>query len=216
MHFWVLRLHSMNPVEHLQRFQAEHRELANSRQAFDAKRASDPGFASEIESLYAYFVGTFRRYCGNCWHDAFMQLLTLKNMDNKSQFKVLSGTLLHDPVNQDVRYMLTPRRLATMGDDLALRHLAHNPHAVDYFEKPLPANLDKMIAEYLKREKAAGALEEVDAPSEATGKAPKTPKATKRKGTPRTKAQAEKMEEMPKETPAAAGAPEEVEAPAEE
>jgi len=207
----------MNKVEHLQRFQAEYRRLANSRQAFDAKRASDPAFASEIESLYAYFIGTFRRYCGNCWHDAFLQLLTLKNMDNKSQFKVLSGTLLHDPVNQDVRYMLTPRRLATMGDDLALRHLAHNPHAVDYFEKPLPANLDKMIAEYLKREKAAAeAPEEVNALSEATGKAPKTPKATKRKRTPRTKAQTEKVEETPTKTPAVAGAPEEVETPAEE
>ena len=207
MRFWVLRLHSMNLVEQLQRFQAEHRGFANNRQAFDAKRASDPAFASEIESLYAYFIGTFRRYCGNCWHDAFLQLLTLKNMDNKSQFKVLSGTLLHDPVNQDVRYMLTPRRLVTMGDDLALRHLAHNPHAVDYFEKPLPANLDKMIAEYLKREKAAGTPEKApEATSEATKKAPKK-KATERKGTPRTKAQADKTDEPPKETPAA-GTPE--------
>lgn len=138
----------------LKRFQAEHRGLANSRQAFDAKRASDPAFSAEIESLYRYFVGTFARYCGNCWHDAFIQLLTIKKMNSKSQFRVLAGTLLHDPLNRDVRYMLTPQRLADMGDDLALRHLANNPKAIDYFEKPLPANLDELIADYRKRHDA--------------------------------------------------------------
>ena len=135
----------------LKRFQAEHRGLANNRSAFDAKRASDPAFAAEIEALYKYFVGTFRRYCGNCWHDAFIQLLTIKKMNSKSHFRVLAGTLLHDPVNRDVKYMLTPQRLADMGDDLALRHLANNPKAVEYFEKPLPENLDELIADYRKR-----------------------------------------------------------------
>ena len=197
----------MNRVEHLQRFQAEYRGLANNRQAFDTNRASDPAFAAEIESLYGYFIGAFRRYCGNCWHDAFMQLLTLKNMDNKSQFKVLSGTLLHDPVNQDVRYMLTPRRLAVMGDELALRHLAHNPNAINYFEKPLPENLDKMIAAYLKREKSGAEPENPSegAPAAKRSSKPKASKATERKGTPRTKVQTKKAEEasaQPEEKPA--------------
>lgn len=141
--------------DRLRRFQAEHRGLVNSRQAFDAKRASDPAFSSEIEALYNRFVGTFRRYCGDCWHDAFITLLTLKKMTSKSQFRVLAGTLLHDPVNRDVRYMLTPQRLADFGDDLALRHLANNPRAAEYFEKPLPENLDELIADYRKRHSAS-------------------------------------------------------------
>nr|DAS26576.1 MAG TPA: hypothetical protein [Caudoviricetes sp.] len=216
----------MKPVEHLQRFQAEYRGLANNRQAFDTKRASDPAFAAEIESLYGYFIGTFRRYCGNCWHDAFIQLLTLKNMDNKSQFKVRSGTLLHDPVNQDVRYMLTPRRLAQMGDELALRHLAHNPNAINYFEKPLPADLDKMIEEYRAREEESAPAEMPKEGSTtsavAAKKIPKkkVSKATERKGTPRTKAQgADKAEEASakvEEESAPAEMPKEADAPVKE
>lgn len=72
-------------------------------------------------------------------------------MDKNQTFRVCAGTLLHDPVNQEIDYMLTPRKLAEMGDDLALRHLAHNPGCIVYFEKPLPDNLDQMIAEYLQR-----------------------------------------------------------------
>lgn len=164
--------------ERLRRFQAEHRGLANSRQAFDAKRASDPAFSAEIEVLYRYFVGTFVRYCGNCWHDAFIQLLIIRKMNSKSQFRVLAGTLLHDPVNRDVRYMLTPQRLADMGDDLALRHLANNPKAIDYFEKPLPKNIDELIADYRKRHNpaapaAAAPASEQEAPKEASDDAKK-------------------------------------------
>lgn len=144
----------MDWAARLRGFQAAYRGLANDRQAFDAKR-SEAAFAAEIEALYTHFVGAFRRYCGNCWHDAFIQLLTCRHMNNKSQFRLLSGTLLHDPVNRDVRYMLTPRRLAEMGDDLALRHLAHNPHAAEYFEKPLPENLGELIAAYRDRESRA-------------------------------------------------------------
>lgn len=155
----------------LKRFQAEHRGLANSRPAFDAKLASDPAFAAEIEALYKYFVGTFVRYCGNCWHDAFLQLLTIKKMNSKSHFRVHAGTLLHDPVNRDVKYMLTPQRLADMGDDLALRHLANNPKAVEYFEKPLPENIDELIADYRKRHASPASEQEV--PKEASDDAKK-------------------------------------------
>lgn len=175
----------------LKRFQAEHRGLANNRPAFDAKRASDPAFSAEIEALYKYFVGTFRRYCGNCWHDAFIQLLTIKKMNSKSHFRVLAGTLLHDPVNRDVKYMLTPQRLADMGDDLALRHLANNPKAVEYFEKPLPENLDELIADYRKRHADPAAASEQEAPQEAE-KAEKA--ATSGRGGRRNTATAEKAE----------------------
>ncbi|MDE5906059.1 MAG: hypothetical protein K2G66_00255 [Alistipes sp.] len=195
----------------LKRFQAEHRGLANNRPAFDAKRASDPAFAAEIEALYKYFVGTFRRYCGNCWHDAFIQLLTIKKMNSKSHFRVLAGTLLHDPVNRDVKYMLTPQRLADMGDDLALRHLANNPKAVEYFEKPLPENLDELIADYRKRHAEPTAAEapaatasdpEQEAPKEASEDA----KAAKPgRGGRRNAAAVEKAEESA--APAAAEAP---------
>ena len=188
----------------LKRFQAEHRGLANSRPAFDAKRASDPAFDIEIEALYKYFVGTFRRYCGNCWHDAFIQLMTIRKMNSKSHFRVLAGTLLHDPVNRDVKYMLTPQRLADMGDDLALRHLAHNPKAVEYFEKPLPENLDEMIADYRKRhaDPAAAPASEQEAPKEEE----KAEKAAKPgRGGRRNAAAAEKAEESA--APAAAEAP---------
>lgn len=194
----------MDPVEMLRRFRTTYRGLAGDRRAFDARRQADPEFCSGIESLYSHFVGTFRRYCGDCWHDAFIQLLTLTIMDNKSRFRLRAGTLLHDPIRRDVRYMLTPRRLAAMGDDLALRHLAHNPHAVEYFEKPLPDGLGRMIADYLRRERAAEAAESskgTDAANVAAGKpdavvsaeadaaAPaETKKRTvKRRGTPRTK-----------------------------
>lgn len=147
----------MDYRDRLAAFQRAHRELVNDRRAFDARRAADPAFTAEIETLYGHFVGTFRKYCGNCWHDAFIQLI-LFNMDKKNRiFRVLAGTLLYDPVNQDVRFMLTPRRLETQGDDLALRHLAHNPHAIEYFEKPLPDNLDELIADYLRREKGEAA-----------------------------------------------------------
>ncbi len=177
--------------ERLKHFQAEHRRLANSRQAFDAKRAADPAFSVEIEALYRYFVGTFARYCGNCWHDAFIQLLTIKKMNSKSQFRVLAGTLLHDPVNRDVHYMLTPQRLADMGDDLALRHLANNPKAEEYFEKPLPENLDELIADYRKRHADPAPASEQEAPKEAD-KAEKA--ATSGRGGRRNTATAEKAE----------------------
>lgn len=194
-------------VDRLRRFQAEHRGLANSRQAFDAKRASDPAFAAEIETLYNRFVGTFRRYCGNCWHDAFIQLLTIKNMNSKSQFRVLAGTLLHDPVNRDVRYMLTPQRLAEQGDELALRHLANNPRAIEYFEKPLPENLDKLIADYRKRQ---------DAPAEEAADAEKTT-GPKRRGSRNSGRGAQADTESTKPAEEAAPSPEpEVPAPAEE
>lgn len=188
----------------LKRFQAEHRGLANSRQAFDAKRASDPAFAAEIEALYTHFVGTFVRYCSNCWHDAFIQILTIKKMNSKSHFRVLAGTLLHDPVNRDVKYMLTPQRLADMGDDLALRHLAHNPKAVEYFEKPLPENLDELIADYRKRhgEHTPAAASDEEAPKEEE-KAEKP--AKNGRGSRRNTAEAEKAEESA--APAAAEAP---------
>lgn len=180
-----------NYVEDLLQFQSQYRELASKRQAFDARLNSDAAFKGEIEMLYSHFVGTFHRYCGNCWHDAFMYLLRLKNMNKKQTFHVIAGTLLHDPVNRDVNYMLTPQRLAKAGDDLALRHLAHNPRAVEYFEKPLPENLDKMIAEYLEREKGAKA---VDSRPQKAGKATtgKGRKKTAAKSTEKVKANTKK------------------------
>lgn len=143
----------METREHLQVFQGTYRSLANDRRAFDKRRNEDAAFVAEIESLYTYFVGPLTHYCGNCLHDAFMRLMTLKidKMKN-SRFRLLAGTLLFDPVNQDVDYMLTPARLEAAGDDLALRHLAHNPRARQYFQM-LPENVDEMIADYLKRER---------------------------------------------------------------
>lgn len=186
----------------LRRFQAEHRGLANSRSAFDAKRASDPAFSAEIEALYKYFVGTFVRYCGNCWHDAFIELLTIKIMNRKSHFRVLAGTILHDPVNRDVKYMLTPQRLSDMGDDLALRHLANNPKAVEYFEKPLPENLDELIADYRKRHSASASEEEAP---KAAEKAAKTGRGGRRNSAPAEKAE-ESAEPASEEAPAQASA----------
>lgn len=156
----------MDAPTHLRLFQQTYRTLANDRAAFDRLRNSDSAFVAEIESLYTHFVGPLTRYCGNCIHDAFMRLMILKKTDMKeSKFRLLAGTLLHDPVNQDINYMLTPARLAAAGDDLALRHLAHNPGAKKYFAQ-VPENLDKLIADYLKREKAARE-EETRIPEEA-------------------------------------------------
>ena len=158
----------MDYSSELLKFQTEYRGLAKDRQAFDTKLKNDREFAADIETLYKRFVGTFRRYCGNCWHDAFIHLLTLKHMENKSQFRLLSGTLLFDPVNRDTNYMLTPQMLARKGDDLALRHLAHNPEAIEYFEKPLPENLNEMIADYLRRERGEVPVEAEKTEAEAT------------------------------------------------
>lgn len=70
--------------------------------------------------------------------------------DNNIEYALRAGTLLHDPINKDVREVLTPQ---TLTEERALRHLAYNPKARLYFTR-LPEDINKRIEKYLSNDSA--------------------------------------------------------------
>jgi hypothetical protein len=86
--------------------------------------------------------------CGNCFFDAYMELINIKNME-ETKFQVKRGVIIYDPVNQDAGKILT---FSNCTDELALYHLKHNPGCKKYFSV-LPENIDELLEEYGKEEK---------------------------------------------------------------
>jgi hypothetical protein len=94
----------------------------------------------EVEVLAKYFLGRSVSGCGNCYFDAYMELVSRREM-KETKFKVKAGAVLYDPVNKDAGKILT---MANCTDELALYHLRHNPNCRKYFSV-LPENLEELL-----------------------------------------------------------------------
>jgi hypothetical protein len=104
----------------------------------------DSGLRNEVNSLSRYFLGRSVSGCSNCFFDAYMELVNLKNMEEKTKFKLRRGVVLYDPVNLDAGKMLTS---ANCTDELALYHLKFNPNCRKHFHE-LPDDVEELIKSY--------------------------------------------------------------------
>lgn len=109
---------------------------------------NDTTLRNEVELLSKRFLGRSVSGCGNCFFDAYMELINLKKMEEKSKFQVKRGAVLYDPVNQDAGKVLTA---ANCTDELALYHLKNNPNARKFFST-LPDDVDDLIENFGKKE----------------------------------------------------------------
>lgn len=119
---------------------------------------NDTGFRNEVKTLSKRFLGKSVSGCGNCFFDAYMELINIKNMKEESKFQVIRGKVLHDTVNQDVSKILT---YANCTDELALYHLKHNPNARKFFST-LPDDVDELIENYGKEVKKSNGKEPIE------------------------------------------------------
>ncbi|MCL1936818.1 MAG: hypothetical protein FWF52_00275 [Candidatus Azobacteroides sp.] len=105
---------------------------------------NDSQLRNEVEALSKYFLGRSVSGCGNCFFDAYMELINRKKMEEKSKFQLPRGIVLYDPINKDANKILTA---ANCTDELALYHLKYNPNCRKYFSG-LPENIDELIAAF--------------------------------------------------------------------
>lgn len=125
---------------------------------------TDLELQNEVKVLAKHYLNRTIKGCSWCALGAFLELLKLnsqkmeqKDNNNILGFKLLAGTLLHDPINKEFSKILTPQSLT---DELALYHLALNPRARDYFSQ-LPENIDELLNKYIQ-EQSEGALKGAD------------------------------------------------------
>lgn len=106
----------------------------------------------KIRELYKFFYLKDVPGCGWCILSAHLELVKLNtdNMEKKIEYVLKAGAVLHDVVNKDFSKMLTPQRLLTGGEELALYHLATNKQAIRYFQR-VPDDVDTRLAEYLAK-----------------------------------------------------------------
>ena len=104
----------------------------------------DAGLRNEVNSLSRHFLHRSVSGCSNCFFDAYIELINLKNMKEK-KFQVKRGAVLYDPVNQDASKILTA---ANCTDELALHHLKNNPNSRKYFSV-LPDDVDELIEKFV-------------------------------------------------------------------
>ena len=103
----------------------------------------DSGLRNEISSLSRYFLKRSVSGCGNCYFDACMELIHLKNY-METRFKLLRGVVLYDPIALDAGKILTA---ANCTEELALYHLKFNPSCRKHFYE-LPEDVDELIKNY--------------------------------------------------------------------
>lgn len=87
--------------------------------------------------------------CGFCLLSAHFELIRLdmtRLTNITSEYALLPGVILHDPVNKDFAKILTPMN---MTEDLALYHIANNPKCLELFSR-VPADLQKRLQDYLE------------------------------------------------------------------
>jgi hypothetical protein len=116
----------------------------------------------EVEVLAKYFLGRSVSGCGNCYFDAYMELVNKKEM-KETKFKVRAGAVLYDPVNKDAGKILT---MANCTDELALYHLKHNPNSRKYFSV-LPENLEELLENSKKERRGRKKHEGLDGGKDA-------------------------------------------------
>lgn len=148
-------------------------------------QVKNPRRESQIRTLSREFLGKTITGCGYCLLSAHFELMKIdmKNLKEKTtEYALLPGVVLHDPVNKDFSKMLSPRN---MTEELALYHIAHNPKVLTFFAH-VPGDLDERLEKYVKenptvvsdaREKSRLNVEALkkafDEATEAAGKAKK-------------------------------------------
>lgn len=114
---------------------------------------------TQVRTLAREFLGKEVTGCGFCLLSAHFELIKLDmaTIKNKtSEYQVLAGVVLHDPVNKDFSKILTA---ANVTESLALYHIAHNPRALQYFSR-VPEDLQARLQKYLENEGAKTTLTE--------------------------------------------------------
>lgn len=147
-------------LDRLRKYQDEYKALsAVEGKAYIVRLDKDRAIRKEVAILGKHFLNRTVSNCGWCYIELHLLLMKLNpdNMTEKTmEYQLRAGTLLHDPVNREVAEILTPHSLT---EERALRHLAYNPKARQYFTV-LPADIDARIASYLN----GGEVEEVEKP----------------------------------------------------
>lgn len=103
----------------------------------------------QIRALSKKYLHKEVRGCGFCLLSAHFELIRLdmtRLTNITSEYALLPGVILHDPVNKDFAKILTPMN---MTEDLALYHIANNPKCLELFSR-VPADLQKRLQDYLE------------------------------------------------------------------
>lgn len=104
-----------------------------------------------LRSLSKEFLHKEVRGCGFCLLSAHFEIMKYdmeKAKELTTEYALVPGIVLHDPINKDFNKILSPKN---MTEELALYHIAHNPNALTYFAR-VPADLDERLNKYLDEE----------------------------------------------------------------
>lgn len=137
-------------LERLKAYQESYKSLPSAKGRDNFLKTMDHNHAirKEIAALAKYFFNRTVTNCTSCYIELHILLLKLNpdTMEVKPmEYQLRAGTLLHDPINRDIKEILTPH---TLTEERALRHLAYNPNAKKYFTV-LPDDIDSRIKKYL-------------------------------------------------------------------
>lgn len=112
----------------------------------------------QIRALSKKYLHKEVRGCGFCLLSAHFELIRLdmtRLTTTTSEYALLPGVILHDPVNKDFAKILTPMN---MTEDLALYHIANNPKCLELFSR-VPSDLQKRLQNYLEGKGKTDAIE---------------------------------------------------------
>lgn len=114
---------------------------------------TDSALQAEIKTLSNHFLNLRISKCKSCYIEAHSKLMKLNAsvMDKINEYALRAGTVLHDPINKDFNLLLTPQKLARVGEELALYHLAFNKNAVKSFTR-LPVDIDKRLDAFIAKQ----------------------------------------------------------------
>lgn len=146
----------------------------------------------EIELLSRKYLNRTVSGCGNCFFDAYIELINLETKTimekEECKFRIRRGKLLKDAVNQNVSLIMTQ---ANITNELALYHLKTNPDSVEYFEE-LPEDWEALVENF-------DVENFLNPKKEKKATAPKEPKNSKKSGTTKKggKSKTTKNEEIP-------------------
>lgn len=110
-----------------------------------------PEKEKQLRSLAREFLHKEVSGCGFCIQSAHFEIIRLdidKMKKITTEYQLLPGAVLHDPVNKDFNKILTARNIT---EELTLYHIANNRGAVKYFSK-LPSDLAERLQKYIEEQ----------------------------------------------------------------
>lgn len=133
-------------IERLQILQANKGQFKNNNE-LSLKLKADAQFKQEITSLARIYLNRSISGCGNCYADAYFELIHLdikKAMEKEAcKFRLFAGALLRDR-NGDMSKLCSNHNIT---NELALYHLSTNPNCKSSFQE-VPENLDELLQEF--------------------------------------------------------------------